>query len=112
MIFPPTNLTLVSQTTASAVLAWNRAPQTSTYNVYRDNVKIASGIAALTYTDSTVVSNKRYRYAVSATSGGVETAQSNYLNVDILAGNTLTFEAVFQEQPGEGGHPDVAWRWQ
>lgn len=112
MLFPPTNLVLVSQTVASAVLAWNRAPQTSTYNVYRDNVKIASGIAVLTYTDATVSASKRYRYAVSATSGGIETAQSNYLNVDILRGNTLTFESVYQLQPGEGGYPDVLWRWQ
>lgn len=111
MLFPPTNLVLVSQTVANAVLAWSAAPQASTYNVYRDNVKIASAIAALTYTDATVVANKRYRYAISATSGGVETAQSNYLNVDILQGTTLTFESVFQLQPGEGGYPDVLWRW-
>lgn len=112
MLFPPTNLIEVSQTTVSVTLAWSRAPQTSTYNVYRDNIKIASGIAALTYTDLTVVANKRYRYAVSATSASVETAQTNYLNVDILAGANLTMEVVFQEQPGEGGYPDVAWRWQ
>lgn len=112
MLFPPTNLTLVSKTTAQAVLAWGLAPQAATYNVYRDNVNIASGLTALTYTDSTVASNKRYRYAVTGVVAGNETAQSNAINVDIETSANLTFEAVFQEMPGEGGYPDVLWRWQ
>lgn len=112
MTFPPTNLVLVSNTLASAVLAWGKAPQATTYNVYRDAKQIATGIVALTYTDSAVRSDRRYAYRVSAMVGGVETAYSNLLNVDILQGTVLTFESVYQLQPGEGGYPDVQWRWQ
>lgn len=112
MRFPPTNLTLVSQTLASVVLRWGVAPQAATYNVYRDGKPIASGITALTYTDATVSSNKRYLYVVTGVVSGTETPQSNRLTVDVLAGTTLTFQSVFQEQPGEGGYPDILWRWQ
>jgi hypothetical protein len=112
MLFPPTNLTLVSNTLATATLSWGKAPQATSYNVYRDNKPLASGVSALTYTDSTIKSNHRYAYRVSAMVGGVETSYSNLLNVDILQGTTLTFESVYQLQPGEGGYPDVQWRWQ
>jgi hypothetical protein len=109
--FPPTNLTLVSKTLASVVLSWGLAPQATSYNVYRDGKQIASGIIALTYTDS-VASNKRYAYRVAGVVGGIETPYSDFLNVDIEQGNTLTFESVYQLQPGEGGYPDIQWRWQ
>lgn len=112
MRFPPTNLTLVSQTTAQAVLSWGVSPQATSYNVYRDNVRIASGVTGLTYTDSTVKSDKRYAYVVTGVLAAVESPQSNRLVVDIYQGTTLTFESVFQEQPGYGGYPDILWRWQ
>jgi hypothetical protein len=111
MLFPPTNLTLVSKTTAQAVLSWLLAPQASTYNVYRDNVQIASGVAALTYTDASVIANKRYAYDVAGVVGGVETPRSNRQNVDIETSANLNFQVVYQEMPGEGGYPDVLWRW-
>ncbi|SRR6266403_3805235 len=111
MRFPPTNLALVSSTLATAVLGWGAAPQAASYNVYRDGKQIASGILVLTYTDSTVKS-RRYAYRVSAMVGGVETPYSNQLDVDILQGTTLTFESVYERQPGEGGYPDILWRWQ
>lgn len=112
MLFPPTNLTLVSNTLATAVLGWGAAPQAASYNVYRDGKQIASGILVLIYTDSTVKSGHRYTYRVSGMVGGVETPYSDLLNVDILQGTTLTFESVYQLQPGEGGYPDIQWRWQ
>lgn len=111
MRFPPTNLILVSNTLSSATMSWGAAPQAASYNLYRDNKQIANSIVGLTYTDS-VVGNRRYAYRVSAMVGGVETAYSNELDVNIPPGNTLTFESVFQEQPGEGGYPDILWRWQ
>lgn len=111
-LFPPTVLKLVSKTTASAVLAWGVAPGAQTYNVYRDNVKIASGLTALTYTDSAVSANKRYRYNVSGVVGGNETPRSNTLDIDIETSANLTMQVVYQEMPGEGGYPDVLWRWQ
>lgn len=112
----PTNLVLVSQSLASAVLAWSPVPRASpaafSYNVYRDMKILASGIALLTYTDSTVRAGHHYTYRVTALLGGVETIGTDQLRVDILQGNSLTFESVFQEQPGEGGYPDILWRWQ
>lgn len=113
MIYPPNTLKLVSKTTAQAVLSW-LTPSTgaaASYRVYRDNALIASGITALTYTDSTVAANHRYRYTVTGIVGGIETAFSNAIHVDIEPSASLTFQAVFQEMPGEGGYPDVLWRW-
>lgn len=113
MLSAPVNLTLVSKTTAQAVLGWS-APHTgaaATYKVYRDQVLIASGITVLTYTDSTVTANRRYRYTVSGVVAGVETPQSNAVHADIEPSANLTFQSVFQEMPGEGGYPDVLWRW-
>lgn len=112
MLFPPTNLVLTSNTQAQAVLSWGVAAQAATYNVYRDNVKIASGITALTYTDATVIADRRYKYTISGVVAGVETPRSNAIDVNILTSPNLTFESVFQLQPGEGGYPDVLWKWQ
>lgn len=111
-LFPPTNLTLGSVSAAGVVLNWGLAPQASSYNLYRDQKKIATGIAGLTFTDATVKSNTRYAYRVSATVGAAETPQSNKVDADVLFGTTLTFESAFQEMPGEGGYPDILWRWQ
>jgi len=80
-------LPLVAQTTThSATLKWvdTLNPTGTTYNVYRAPglcsgspvfAKLATGIATLTYVDSTVTPGN-YCYSVSATAGGVESAQA------------------------------------
>jgi hypothetical protein len=86
---------LVAQTTHSATLTWQDAlnPAGTTYNVYRAPglcsgspvfAKMATGIAAKTYQDTTVVPGP-YCYAVSATFNGVESAQSNTAAANVPA---------------------------
>lgn len=114
MFSPPTNLQLVSKTTASAVLSWGPPVNGASvqYNVYRDRKLIAPGLTGvLTYTDSSVSANHRYQFAVTGVTAGVESAFSNFIDVDIEPSANLDFEVVFQEMPGEGGYPDVLWRW-
>lgn len=73
--------------THSATLTWtdNANPAGTTYSVYRASglcsgtptfSKIASAVAVKTYQDTTVTPGN-YCYAVTATSGGMESAQSN-----------------------------------
>jgi hypothetical protein len=114
MLAAPQNLKLVSKTTAQVVLAWTDPPtgSASPYSVYRGNLQIASGIEALTYTDLTVTANRRYRYTITGFVHGVETPFSDAIDVNVEPSASLTFQAVFQEMPGEGGYPDIMWRWQ
>lgn len=111
-LFGPSNLAVDSQSLVNCVLSWSPAPQAQSYKVYRDRNVIASGIITpLTFTDSSIVAGRRYTYAVTALVGGLETPGTADLRVDISPAANLTFEVVFQEQPGEGGYPDVLWRW-
>jgi len=75
-----------AQTTHKAVLTWVDAlnPTGTTYTIYRATglcsgspifSKLATGVVGLTYTDSTVTPGN-YCYSVSATAGGVESAQA------------------------------------
>lgn len=75
------------QTTHKATLNWADLlnPAGTTYSVYRATglcsgtpifSKIASAVAVKTYEDSTVTAGN-YCYSVTATSGGMESAQSN-----------------------------------
>ena len=76
-----------AQTTHKAILTWTDTlnPTGTTYSVYRAPglcsgtpvfAKLATGLTAMTYTDSTVTPGN-FCFAVTATSNGVESAQSN-----------------------------------
>lgn len=76
-----------AQTTHKAVLTWTDTlnPTGTTYNIYRAPglcsgtpvfAKLASGVTALTYTDSTVTTGN-YCFTVTATFSGVESAQAS-----------------------------------
>lgn len=57
-----------------------------TYNVYRDDTNIASGLTDSTYTDSNVENNVTYEYVVSATySDGGESEESDAVSVTPIA---------------------------
>jgi hypothetical protein len=69
------------------VLSWT-APAGETFNVYRgvcggSFLKIASGIAGLTYTDSPVIAGGSYGYQVTAVAGGQESGPSNCIVMSI-----------------------------
>jgi hypothetical protein len=78
---------LAAQTTHSVTLTWTDTlnPAGTTYSVYRATglcsgspvfSKIASAVAVKTYQDTTVTPGN-YCFAVTATSNGMESAQSN-----------------------------------
>ncbi len=78
---------LGAQTTHTAMLTWVDAlnPVGATYSVYRAPglcsgspvfAKLATAVAALTYTDTSVAPGN-YCFQISATAGGVESAPSN-----------------------------------
>lgn len=85
---------LFAQTTHSVVLNWNDTanPAGTTYNVYRATglcsgspafSKIATAVAAKTYTDGTPTPGN-YCYQVTATLNGAESAPSNTANPTVL----------------------------
>lgn len=84
-----------AQAQHSAVLTWTDAqnPSGTTYTVYRAQglcsgtpafSKVATGVAALTYEDTTVQPGN-YCYSVSATVAGVESPQSNTAQAPVPA---------------------------
>lgn len=83
------------------------------YYVFRDKVLITpTPIVGGTFTDTNVVAGVRYMYAVSAVDASLAFGpQTLALEADVLIPADLTFGVVFQEQPGDGGIPDVLWRW-
>lgn len=95
-----------AQTTHSVTLNWQDTlnPTGTTYNVYRavglcsgtpTFAKIASALTVLTYIDTTVTPGP-YCFAVTATSGGAESAQSNsaIANVPSFAPTVLAVVTV------------------
>jgi fibronectin type 3 domain-containing protein len=67
----------------SVTLTWNASKNASSYNVYRGSshggpyVKLASGIAGLTFTDVSVVHNQTFYYVTTALMGKSESGYSN-----------------------------------
>jgi N-acetylneuraminic acid mutarotase len=78
----PTSLTATAGD-AKVDLSWGAVTGATGYNVYRSTTsggtytKIAEGITATTYTDSTVTNGTTYYYVVSAVTSGIESAYSN-----------------------------------
>ncbi len=93
--------------THSAVLTWTDGvnPPNTIYGVYRGSgacsagmamTKIATGVAALTYTDSSIASGT-YCYAVTATAPGAgESAQSNQVPATIPSAAPTLVTVVVQ----------------
>ena len=74
----PTGLQLAApQSFDSTPLVWTASASAGqlTYNVYRDAVLIATGIASASYNDDTVTPNSSHVYTVTAVSDGIESAQ-------------------------------------
>jgi len=74
----PTGLQLAApQNFNNTPLVWT-APASAgqvTYNVYRDAVLIATGIASASYNDDTVTPNSNYVYTVTTVANSIESAQ-------------------------------------
>lgn len=112
---PPLNFSLTVNGQSSVTLNWTPFGSSVVigYYVFRDKVLITpTPIVGGTFTDTTVTADRRYMYAVSAVDLSLAFGpQTLALEADVLTSPNLTFEAVFQEQPGEGGYPDVLWKW-
>jgi len=67
----------------SVTLSWNASQNAASYNVYRGAaqggpyVKVASGIASVTYTDVQVTHNQTFYYVTTAVNGNGESGYSN-----------------------------------
>lgn len=64
--------------TNSIALSWN-AINGASYDVYRDNVKIASGISENSFTDNSILSGTHYEYYVRSVIGAVRSNPSNFV---------------------------------
>ena len=69
----------LSATTAEGCinLTWNAISEAESYDVYRDNVKIATNVSGLTYTDNDISSGVYYEYHVRAVNSETKSNPSN-----------------------------------
>lgn len=112
----PKNFALTVNGQTSVTLSWTNITSNAIlgYYVWRDDVLITPlPVAGPTYIDSTVIADRHYLYAVAAVDTSFSAGpQTPTLRADVLQAPNLTFESVYQIQPGEGGYPDIRWRWQ
>lgn len=94
-------------------LSWLPVPGgVSGYHLYRDGVLIATLSQPTAFYIDTGVIGHQYNYALTSYTAGGSESPAALLNVQVYPGGELTFEVTFQEQPGEGGIPDLRWEWQ
>lgn len=112
----PANFSLTVNGQTSVTLSWTNITSNAIlgYYVWRDNVLITPlPIVGPTYIDVNVVADRHYLYAVAAVDTSFSAGpQTLTLRAEVLQAPNLTFEATYQIQPGEGGYPDILWRWQ
>lgn len=71
-VTPPPATTLHSVT-----ISWTAPAQASTtFNLYRNGVKLVSGLTVAQYVDATVLSGTSYTYSATTVNAGVESAQA------------------------------------
>jgi len=81
----PTSLQATNRQANAITLGWTAASGATGYNVYRGGAKITSSPVTVTsYTDSGLTSATAYSYFVRSVTAGVESANSNTLNVSTL----------------------------
>ena len=86
---PATNLEVAYDTDCTAAtLTWSPS-EDNAYNVYRDNVRIASNVAVLTYTDLTFDPTKEHTWAVKVICEDDETAAVQATKDKCSAGSGL-----------------------
>lgn len=68
----------------TADLSWD-AVDGATYNVYRNNTVVASGITETSYHDTGLTGGTTYSYAVTAVIDGVESPKSETLELTTTA---------------------------
>ena len=81
VVTPPTNVNATVNDT-DVTLTWTPTVTGATYNVYRGNTKIASGLSATTYTDNDLSQNL-YSYSVTSVYQGVESPKSEAVSINV-----------------------------
>ena len=72
----PTNVTATATGENTIALSWNSVQEATSYNVYRENEKIASGLTSTTYTDENLIPETQYCYKVTAVNAAGESSYS------------------------------------
>lgn len=81
----PTSIQATNVQANSITLGWTAASGATGYNVYRGGTKITpSPVTGTSYTDSGLTSATSYSYFLRSVAAGVESANSNTLNVNTL----------------------------
>jgi serine/threonine-protein kinase len=86
----PTGVTTSITIPGEIDISWDDVDNASEYNVYRDGVKIASGVPQASYSDENVTSGNTYAYSVSAVNGNGESPQSQSSSITDTVPGTNT----------------------
>ncbi len=81
----PTGLAATGTTSTSVSLSWTAAPGATSYDLYRNNTRVASGINATSTTDGGLTASTTYTYAVSGVNSTGEGAKSASVNATTAA---------------------------
>jgi fibronectin type 3 domain-containing protein len=116
---PPPTQPVLTPTAGSdqVVLNWTAATATPgpiTYNVARATnsgaeVIIASGLSAVTYTDTNVVSQIKYYYVITAVNDGLATASTASAEVSVTPAGPPPAPTTVYAAPSGSGQAIVSW---
>ena len=81
----PTGLATSVKGSSSIALTWNAVDGATSYNIYRNDTKIASNITATSYTDNGLTAATNYCYTVTAVNAVGESAESTQDCAETLA---------------------------
>ena len=91
----PTGLVATAKGETSIGLTWNLVTGATSYNVYRDDSKIATGLTATSYTDNNgLTAETNYCYTVTAVNTNGESAKSTQACATTLAAGSAVEQEV------------------
>lgn len=96
----PTSLMAPSPTNINPSLSWNTVSDATSYNIYRDGVKIGNSTAS-SYTDTTATEGSRVYYVTAVNSGG-ESPPSNTASV-LVDRTAPSIAYTFSPAPNNNG---------
>lgn len=90
----PQNLTATAVSSSEIDLAWSASPGATSYNVYRNNVKVATGVLVTSFQDTALPSNTLESYNVTAVGPGGESPFSNTASATTLGSTAQKLQWV------------------
>lgn len=102
----PTNLVGTADGYNAVDLTWNSVTDADTYNVYRDDVVVATGLTVTSYRDTDLESGTTYSYQVSAVNevGESERSTAASATTDASPEPQVVFSDDFNRADGELGN--------